>query len=206
MSDDKTAPDRDDAESARVRSGVHDRVASSPAGAQRAHSQPSRPVSWRPIIIGVIILIAVVAVVAILGYVSAGGKPATVPTPTPPATGPLVLPDSLGTYTRTSAKGGTPSTAADGSQTLSAAYEQGGQPQFVVLVQRPASDATQVMQELQAQNIRSVGAGACGRTREKQQQGCAVVNRGVAVLVVTQTDQTQDEMIQLASTVSDGIR
>ena len=62
---------------------------------------------------------------------------------------------------------------------------------------RPAPDT--------ARNITKVSGGACGRTVDQNRMACAVVSGTTAVLLVTVVDQTADELIAAAQSVSDGI-
>jgi hypothetical protein len=121
------------------------------------------------------------------------------------AQGELTLPLTAGEYSRDPSQGVSPSTHPDSKiSTVSATYSRSGVQQFVVIAYRPQTNPEAALQEIQARSVARVPGGACGRTTD-QNLACVVISGTTAVLAVTLTDQTADDLIASAQSVAEGI-
>lgn len=122
------------------------------------------------------------------------------------ASRPLALPARFGEYTRDPGRGGTPSVHPDSAvETVSATYTRDGEAELVVLATRPQDNAQNALKDVEASNIRTIGTGACGRTPEQQDEACVVIEKDIAVMVVTLSDHTSDELLVAARQVAKAI-
>lgn len=148
------------------------------------------------------IVVAALLVVGVAGYLFSRFNP-TIANITE---GKLTLPTTAASYQRDPSQGATPSMDPGSKiQTVSATYTLNGNQEFVAIAYRPQTDPSAALAEIQARNITKVSGGACGRTVDQNRMACAVVSGTTAVLLVTVVDQTADELIAAAQSVSDGI-
>ncbi len=148
------------------------------------------------------IVVALLLVVGVGGYLLSLYNPAIATI----TEGRLSLPVTAGVFQRDPAQGATPSVdPASKIQTVSATYSLNGNQQFVAIAFRPQTDPSAALTEIQASGIVKVNGGACGRSPDQNRMACAVVSGTTAVMLVTLVDQTTDELIAAAQSVSDGI-
>ncbi|MBI4901697.1 MAG: hypothetical protein HY829_14650 [Actinobacteria bacterium] len=120
--------------------------------------------------------------------------------------GPLTLPRTAGDFSRDPTQGTKPSVDTGSKiQTVSATYSINGTQEFVAIAYRPQTDPSAALAEIQARNITKVNGGACGRATDQSRMACAVVSGTTAVLLMTLVDQSADELIAAAQSVSAGI-
>ena len=148
------------------------------------------------------ILLALLLVVGVGGYLLSRYNPTIAAI----NEGKLTLPVTAGTYQRDPSQGATPSEDPNSKiQTVSATYSVNGTQEFVAIAYRPQTDPSAALQEIQARSIMKVDGGACGKTTDQNRMACAVVSGTTAVLLVTLIDQSTDELIAAAQSVSAGI-
>jgi hypothetical protein len=195
-----------------VRKGTKPLARSTPRPIRTKSTKPSRGrsarrvhVAWRDhkrlLTISAIVL-ALLLVVGVGGYLLSRFNPTIASI----AEGKLSLPATAGVFQRDPAQGATPSIdPASKIQTVSATYSLNGTQEFVAIAYRPQTDPSAALNEIQANGVVKVDGGACGRTTDQNRMACAVVSGTTAVLLVTLVDQSTDELIAAAQSVSAGI-
>lgn len=195
-----------------VRKGTKPLAKSSPRPSRTTSTKPTRGrsarrvhLAWRDhrrlLTISAIVL-ALLLVVGVGGYLLSRFNP----TMAAITEGKLSLPSTAGVFQRDPAQGATPSIdPASKIQTVSATYSLDGTQEFVAIAYRPQTDASAALTEIQASGVVKVNGGACGRTTDQNRMACAVVSGTTAVLLVTLVDQSTDELIAAAQSVSAGI-
>jgi hypothetical protein len=148
------------------------------------------------------IVLALLLVVGVAGYLFSRYDPAIASI----TQGPLTLPPTAGDFSRDPTQGTSPSVDTGSKiQTVSATYSINGTQEFVAIAYRPQTDPSAALAEIQARNITKVNGGACGRATDQSRMACAVVSGTTAVLLMTLVDQSADELIAAAQSVSDGV-
>jgi hypothetical protein len=195
-----------------VRKGTSPRAKSTPRPRRTARTKPSRGTSARRVHVAWrdhkrLLMISGI-VLALLLVVGGGGYLFSRYNPTLASIteGKLTLPATAGVYQRDPSQGATPSEDPNSKiQTVSATYSLNGAQEFVAIAYRPQTDPSAALEEIQASSIVKVNGGACGRTNDQNRMACAVVSGTTAVLLVTLIDQSTDELIAAAESVSSGI-
>ncbi len=148
------------------------------------------------------IVMALLLVVGVGGYLFSRYDPTVASI----AQGPLTLPPTAGDFARDPSQGSSPSVHPGSKiQTVSATYSLNGNQEFVAIAYRPQTDPSAALAEIQARNITKVNGGACGRATDQSRMACAVVSGTTAVLLMTLVDQSADELVAAAQSVSGGI-
>lgn len=166
---------------------------------------PARRAGAVPLLIAGGALVLVLVVVLVVSYLTAragpSGQPTDAPSTPPP---PLVLPVSVGDLSRD------PNAEPDDGgvdtdlETVSATYARQAQPSLVVIAGRPVSDPAKMLELVEAQAVRPIEDGLCGRDPSGYDV-CVVVGGNVAVLGLALTTQPVEELLDDTRAVSDAL-
>ncbi|WP_114558343.1 hypothetical protein [Desertihabitans aurantiacus] len=139
----------------------------------------------KPLIIGITALVLVLAGVVVAAFLTsrmgASGQPTDSPTPPPP---PLALPLAAGELSRDPNATSDPDTIDTDIETVSATYQRNAVPSLVVIAGRPVSDPARMLELVQAEAVRPVQNGLCGRDAESGFDVCVAVRGNVSALGV----------------------
>ena len=169
---------------------------------RRRPARASEPVPsrTRPLVIGLVVSLLLVALAAGLGWTYARTRPTAVTTQTQLATKPpfeMVLPIELGEYSRDANQGNTPTVQSDGKTTISATYSRGGQPAFVLMLGRPYDDGKAFMRDLNMNAVAEVDDGLCGISGDNMNDGCSLIRDNTGILVLTTVDMSRADLMAL---------
>ncbi|MVA74962.1 hypothetical protein GC722_02800 [Auraticoccus sp. F435] len=180
-----------------------------PPGAQPDGPQPPdgpRPggstTGAKPLLVGGGALVLVLVVVLVVAYLTAqagpSGQPTTAPSAPPP---PLELPLTAGDLSRDPNQPDEDTGIDTDIETVSATYARAAEPTVVVIAGRPLSDPAAMLDLVEAEAVRPIEDGLCGRYPSGYDV-CAVVRGSTALLGVGIAGQPVQDLLDDTQTVA----
>lgn len=164
-----------------------------------------------PVVITVVAVLAVLVVVGLVGFLVSrtgpSGKPTSQMTPTE-APLKLELPVAVGDLSRDPNRDSY-SEIGEGDERLearSATYLRDRTDSLYVVIARPFSDPQDMLVLLEADAIREIGDGYCGRNRDASDLDvCAVVREDIGVLAAGLEGQSPEAIVEDATEIADAL-